>query len=179
MIGRPHSFRRQHGFTLIELLLAISIMAMLLVALFTGYSIFLFTPAAATLQQLQVGMAVPDFSLKLISGETRSFSEIKGQKMTIIVFWSTWDKKSETALARLQKLHMKYRDQGLAVVAVNADGQNFPDSTMGQIRAKIERLGVTFPVFIDHGLAVIDAVNSALGTDQSREYAGIVAGAAA
>jgi Tfp pilus assembly protein PilF/peroxiredoxin len=123
------------------------------VALFTGYSIFLFTPAAATLQQLQVGMAVPDFSLKQISGETRSFSEIKGQKMTIIAFWSTWDKKSETALARLQKLHMKYRDQGLAVVAVNADGQNFPDSTMEQIRTKIERLGVTFPVFIDHGLA--------------------------
>jgi len=124
----------------------------LLAALFTGYSIFLFTPAAATLQQLQVGMAVPDFTLKLISGEPKSFAEIKGQKMTVIAFWSTWDKKSEKALARLQKLHLKYRDQGLAVVAVNADGQNIPDAGMELIKAKIGRLGITFPVFIDHGL---------------------------
>ena len=124
----------------------------LLVALFTCYSIFLFTPAAATLQQLQVGMAIPDFSLKLISGETRSFDKVKGHKMTIIAFWSTWDKKSEKALARFQKLHQKYRDQGLTVIAVNVDGQNIPDSAMEQIRATVERLGITFPVFIDHGL---------------------------
>ncbi|HXE95555.1 MAG TPA: redoxin domain-containing protein [Dongiaceae bacterium] len=121
-------------------------------ALFTCCSIFLFTPAAATLQQLQVGMAVPDFSLRLISGETRSFADIKGQKMTVIAFWTTWDKNSEKALARLQKLHLKYHDQGLAVIAVNADAQNIPDTVMEQIKAKIERLGITFPVFIDHGL---------------------------
>lgn len=121
-------------------------------ALFACYGMFLFTPAAATLQQLQPGMAVPDFSLKLISGETRSFAEVKGQKMTVIAFWSTWSKNSEKALARLQKLHQKYRDQGLAVVAVNADGQDIPDTAMAQIKATVERLGITFPVFVDHGL---------------------------
>lgn len=112
----------------------------------------MFTPAAATLQQLQVGMGAPDFSLKLISGETKSFSDISGQKITIVVFWSTWDKKSEKALGRLQKLYQKYHDQGLAVVAVNADGQVFSDDDMEKIKATVNRLGITFPVFIDHGL---------------------------
>ena len=123
-----------------------------MVALFTSYAVFLFTPAAATLQQLQVGMAAPDFSLKLVNGETKSFSGIKGEKMTVVIFWSTWDKKSEKALARLQKLYGAYRDRGLAIVAVNADGQIISDIALEQIKSKIERLGITFPVFIDHGL---------------------------
>lgn len=127
--------------------------AFLLVTLFTSCGMFLYTPAAATLQQLQVGMTVPDFSLKLISGETRTFDEIKGQKMTIIAFWSTWDKSSEKALARLQKLYLKYHEQGLAVVAVNADSQKISDTDMQQVRARVEKLGITFPLFIDHGLA--------------------------
>jgi len=97
-------------------------------------------------------MTVPDFSLKLLTGETKSFSETSGQKMTIIVFWSTWDRNSEKALTRLQKLYQKYRDQGLAVVAVNADGQSFTDSDTAKVKATVERLGITFPVFIDHDL---------------------------
>jgi len=112
----------------------------------------MFTPAAATLQQLQVGMVAPDFNLRLVSGETRSFADLKGRKISIIVFWSTWDKKSEKVLARFQKLYQKYRDQGLAVVAVNADGQNIPDSVMEQIKATVARLGITYPVLVDHGL---------------------------
>ena len=48
----------------------------LLATLFAVYGIFLFTPAAATLQQLQVGMEAPDFSLPPVSGEKRSLETI-------------------------------------------------------------------------------------------------------
>jgi tetratricopeptide (TPR) repeat protein len=116
------------------------------------YGVFLFTPAAATLQQLQVGMEAPDFSLPLVSGEKRSFADLKGDKLTVLVVWSTWDKRSEKALTRMQKLYLKYHDKGLTVVAINADGQKDSDSAMAQIRSTVERLGLTYPVLIDNGL---------------------------
>ena len=116
------------------------------------YGIFLYTPAAATLQQLQVGMEAPDFSLPLISGEKSSFADLKGDKLTVLVVWSTWDKRSEKALTRMQKLYLKYHDKGLAVVAIEADMQGISDNAMAQIRSTVERLGLTYPVLIDNGL---------------------------
>ncbi len=124
----------------------------LLIFLCTGCSLFMLKPANATLQQLQIGMAVPEVSLKQVSGETKTLSEISGQKMTAIIFWSTSEKRSEKALTRFQKLYQQYRDQGLTVVAINADGQNVSYSAREKISATIVRLGLTFPVFIDQGL---------------------------
>jgi len=124
----------------------------LLATLFTAYGVFLFTPAAATLQQLQVGMEAPDFSLPLVSGEKKSFAALRGDKLTVLLVWSTWDKKSEKALARMQKLYRKYRDKGLAVVAINADGQKISDADQAKIRSIIERLQLTYPVLVDNGL---------------------------
>jgi len=124
----------------------------LLATLFTAYGVFLFTPAAATLQQLQVGMEAPDFSLPLVSGEKKSFAALRGDKLTVLLVWSTWDKKSEKALARMQKLYRKYRDKGLAVVAINADGQKISDADQAKIRSIVERLQLTYPVLVDNGL---------------------------
>ncbi|WP_191965678.1 TlpA disulfide reductase family protein [Oryzomonas sagensis] len=124
----------------------------LLATLFTAYGMFLFTPAAATLQQLQSGMEAPDFSLRQLSGEQRSFANLKGEKLTILLVWSTWDKKSEQALARMEKLYQKYRDQGLAVVAINADGQKISAADLARIRSTVERLKLSYPVLVDSGL---------------------------
>ncbi|GFE61353.1 redoxin domain-containing protein [Geobacter sp. AOG2] len=124
----------------------------LLAVLFTAYGIFLFTPAAATLQQLQVGMEAPGFSLPLVSGENKSFADLKGDKLTVLLVWSTWDRKSEKALARMQTLYQKYRDKGLAVVAINADGQKISDADLARIRSTVERLKLTYPVLVDNGL---------------------------
>jgi tetratricopeptide (TPR) repeat protein len=114
--------------------------------------IFTFSPAAATLEQLQAGMEAPDFSLKLITGESKTFNDIKGEKLTVLLFWSTWDKKSEKALARMQKLNQKYRDKGFSIVAINADGQNISEANLTQIRATVDRLKLGFPILIDNGL---------------------------
>jgi len=124
----------------------------LLGAVFAACGAFLLTPADATLQQLQVGMEAPDFSLPLVSGEKKSFAALRGDKLTVLLVWSTWDKKSEKALARMQKLYRKYRDKGLAVVAINADGQKISDADQAKIRSIVERLQLTYPVLVDNGL---------------------------
>ncbi|QEM68140.1 tetratricopeptide repeat protein [Geobacter sp. FeAm09] len=123
----------------------------LLGVLFAACAVLPPTPAHGTLQQLQTGMEAPDFSLYQAAGEKRSFADLKGEKLTILLIWSTWDKKSEKALARMEQLYRKYRGRGLAVVAIEADVRGGADADP-HIRSIVGRLGLTYPVLVDRGL---------------------------
>ncbi|WP_224985045.1 TlpA disulfide reductase family protein [Geomonas agri] len=114
------------------------------------------TPAAAALQRLQVGMQAPDITLKGIRGENRRFAELKGEKLTAVVFWSTWSSKSGEVLARMQKLYDRYRDRGFTVIAVNADEQNLSDQTITAVKAMVDKLALGYPVLLDQGLAAFN-----------------------
>src|SRR6266581_1132150 len=118
-----------------------------------GFGVLSLTPAAAALQSLQLGMEAPDFALRTMSGEPRSFRAVKGEKITIVVFWSTWSAKSEKVLARLQQLHERYKNQGLAIIAVNADEPKLSGATLAGIEAVKARLKIGFPMLLDEGLA--------------------------
>ncbi|HEY6872420.1 MAG TPA: redoxin domain-containing protein [Geobacteraceae bacterium] len=125
----------------------------LLLFLFVSlHGILLFAPAAASLQGLHVGMKGPEFSLRSLGGEPRTSADLKGEKLTIVVFWATWSKKSESVLARMQQLYGKYKGLGLSVVAVNVDGQNFSEKMLADIVAVQEKLQIGFPMLADQGL---------------------------
>jgi tetratricopeptide (TPR) repeat protein len=120
---------------------------------FTLYATFMLAPAAATLQELQVGMEVPDFSLRTISGEPRKFADLRGEKLTILFFWSTWSKNSAKGLLRMEKLHRQYVDKGLSIIGINADGQGISGNTIAAIKETTGTLKITFPILIDQGLS--------------------------
>ncbi len=111
-----------------------------------------FAPAAATLQSLQTGMEAPDFSLRTITGETKSFSDVKGEKLTVLIFWSTWSSNSQKALERMLQLQERYKDRGLSIVAVNADEQNISDATLADVKTLSDKLHIGFPMLVDQGL---------------------------
>jgi peroxiredoxin/Tfp pilus assembly protein PilF len=120
--------------------------------LLSVYAVLSFAPAAATLQALQTGMEAPDFSLKTLTNETKTFAAVKGEKLTLLVFWSTWSTKSETILKRMQQLHEKYKGQGLSIIAINVDDQQFSARTLAEIRTLSEKLNISFPMVVDHDL---------------------------
>jgi tetratricopeptide (TPR) repeat protein len=119
---------------------------------FTLYATFMMAPAAATLQELQVGMEVPEISLRTISGETRKFADLRGERLTILFFWSTWSKNSAKGLARMEKLHRQYGDKGLSIIGINADGQSINGNTIEAIKEMTGPLKITFPILMDQGL---------------------------
>ena len=135
--------------------------------------ILMTAPTAATLQSLQTGMKAPDFSVKGMDGQAKKFTDLKGQKLTAVIFWSTWSLNSGKALARMEQLYDKYRGKGFSVVAIDVDGQNITDDTLSKIKAEINGLKITFPVFVDYGLVTfhdygIIAVPSTVLLDGSR-----------
>jgi peroxiredoxin len=114
--------------------------------------VLMLAPAAATLQELQVGMEVPDFSIANFKGEKKRVSDLCGDKITILFFWSTWSRNSEKGLVRMEKLYRQYGEKGLRVIGINADGQTIGRDTMELIRNMTKTLNITFPVFVDQGL---------------------------
>jgi Tfp pilus assembly protein PilF/peroxiredoxin len=114
--------------------------------------VFILPTAGATLQGLQVGVEAPDFQLRSPSGGKHDFAELHGEKLTIVLFWATWSRKSEAALSRMEELYSKYRDQGLGVIAINADGQVISSATEAAIRDTAQRLKLDYPLLVDNRL---------------------------
>jgi tetratricopeptide (TPR) repeat protein len=114
--------------------------------------VFLLAPAGATLQGLQVGAEAPDFRLKTLAGEPGDFAGLRGDKLTIVLFWATWSRSSEAALTRMEELYRRYRGEGLGVIAVNANGQTLTQETKEEVIATAKRLDLTFPLLFDDRL---------------------------
>lgn len=132
----------------------------------TGRSLFLFLVVPVFLsvqglalaprafgQNLQVGTKAPDFTLKDLNGQSKTFSGIKGAKLTALVFWATWSVNSPRELKMMEELYHKYKAKGFAVVAINVDQQNIDDQAISKIKAQMAELKLDVPVLIDYGLA--------------------------
>ena len=59
-----------------------------------------------------------DWTLKNLAGETIQLSEFEDQPV-LLVYWATWCPYCKKLLPGIQRLHEKYADQGLKIIAVN------------------------------------------------------------
>jgi peroxiredoxin len=113
-------------------------------------------PAGANpnLEGLYVGEQAPDFSLEDFNGQSSSFADLSGEKLTMVIFWATWSKNSDKALAKAQKLYTDYKEKGLTVIAVNADSQQLTADNITAVSSMVQKLGLEYPVLLDKGLSV-------------------------
>ncbi len=88
---------------------------------------------------------IPDFKLKNLKNRTVSFSEIKGEKLTVIDFWATWCKPCVRSIPKLVAVYEKYKNQGVQFIGINVDGtRNLP-----KVRPYVRALKITYPVLLD------------------------------
>jgi len=113
-------------------------------------------PAGANPSQegLYVGAQAPDFSLEDFNGQSLSFEDLSGEKLTMVIFWSTWSRNSDKALAKAQKLYTDYKEKGLKIIAVNAEGQQLTADKITAISSMVQELGLEYQVLLDQGLSV-------------------------
>ena len=62
--------------------------------------------------------AAPGFSLADMDGETHALADYRGQ-VILLNFWATWCPPCRREMPALEALYLKYREQGLVVLAVN------------------------------------------------------------
>ena len=95
-----------------------------------------------------------DFSLKDIHGKVVSLDQMLGKKLTVLVFWSTWEKDSGKFLSKFESDFRKYSDKGLSVIGVCSEEQNITDSKLQEIRDFVSVNKLSFYNLIDNNLQV-------------------------
>jgi peroxiredoxin len=103
------------------------------------------TPMNEEMRMLDVGVLAPEFSLKDTEGNPYLFAEQRGKKPALFVFWSIFCEPCRFEMPIVQKMHSRYKDAGLDVVAVNIDGEPLKSSILGFVKQE----GYTFKVVID------------------------------
>jgi thiol-disulfide isomerase/thioredoxin len=87
----------------------------------------LFAPLSGVAQEYQplaIGAAAPAFSLPGVDGKTHKLSDYAKAKVLAVVFQCNSCPVSQLYEARIEKLFQDYRNQGVALVAINPNNPN-------------------------------------------------------
>ncbi|NEW81531.1 MAG: TlpA family protein disulfide reductase [Mariniphaga sp.] len=88
---------------------------------------------------------VKNFEFKDIENISRSFNELKGEKLTLIDFWATWCKPCNKAIPELNKIYDIYKTKGVEIIGINCDGPR----SISKVAPLSKSLQIKYPVLID------------------------------
>jgi thiol-disulfide isomerase/thioredoxin len=101
---------------------------------------------------------VHDFKLKDTENKRVSYSELKGEKITIIDFWATWCKPCIRSIPKLVELYENYVDQGVQVIGISVDSPR----NAQKVKPFSKSLGISYPVLLDINSEVMTKLNVTL-----------------
>ncbi len=87
-------------------------------------------------------IVAPEFTLLDLAGGRTSLKQFRG-KVVFLNFWATWCVPCRDEMPMMEALHHEFKDQGLAVVAVN-----FREDKRA-VQRFFSELGITFPGLLD------------------------------
>ena len=77
-----------------------------------------------------------------------ALSEFKG-KVVFLNFWATWCKPCEEEMPSMERLHQRFKDRGLVVLAISEDVDG-----AGLVAPYLQKHRLTFPVGLDPKMTV-------------------------
>lgn len=92
----------------------------------------------------QKGFFAPDFILNDLEDNPYELSSLQGN-MIIVNVWASWCKPCQYEMPALQKIHEKYQDQGLILLAVN----NTYQDNFSNVVDFVDEYNLTFPILLD------------------------------
>jgi thiol-disulfide isomerase/thioredoxin len=105
--------------------------------------------------ELQAQRIVRNFSLPGENIQNVNLSEIQGEKLTVIDFWTSWCKPCINAIPEMIKLQEKYQSEGVAIIGINADGPRSVSKALPLARS----MGVNYPILFDTSGDLISEFN--------------------
>lgn len=89
----------------------------------------------------------PDFTLGDGKGNNYTLSDYKG-KLVLVNFFTTWCGYCEEEMPDFQKIHEKYKDEDVAILAINVQ-QDSKEISIDGVLEWVEERNLTFPVLFD------------------------------
>ncbi|HMP30568.1 MAG TPA: thioredoxin family protein [Saprospiraceae bacterium] len=116
---------------------------------------------------LPLGSKAPDFNLlDTVSGELKSFSEIKGEKGSVVLFLCNHCPYVIHVNEELVKIANEYRSKGIGFVAISSnDIEKYPDDGPDKMRIVAKVLRYPFSYLFDETQDVAKAYDAACTPD--------------
>lgn len=86
------------------------------------------------------GSMAADFTLQDLSGTNVVLSAMKG-KVVLLEFWATWCPPCRASIPGIERLHEKYKDKGVVVLAVSMD-----DGGWDAVQSFVKEYGIKYTV---------------------------------
>jgi thiol-disulfide isomerase/thioredoxin len=94
---------------------------------------------------------VKNFRLKDMDNNPTQYSDLKGEKLTIIEFWATWCKPCSRMTPKLIEIYERYKDQGVQLLGISVDSpRNIP-----KIKPFVRSKKITYPILLDSNSEVM------------------------
>lgn len=90
----------------------------------------------------------PEWELNDLTGKTLKSADFKG-KVTVLNFWGSWCPYCENDLLQFQKLYERYKDKGIAFIAINVEAPEPEKERLQKAKEFIAAHSFSFPVAID------------------------------
>lgn len=98
---------------------------------------------------------ISNFQLKDLENTSRSFTELKGEKLTLIDFWATWCKPCNKAIPELNKIYDLYKEKGVQIIGINCDGPR----SISKVAPLTKSLQIRYTVLTDINSEVMKNLN--------------------
>jgi peroxiredoxin len=89
-----------------------------------------------------------DFTVSTPEGARLSLASYRG-RVVLLNFWATWCVPCRQEMPAMERLHQRYRDRGLVVLAISVDSLGPP-----AVGSFARQLGLTYPVGLDPKMAL-------------------------
>jgi len=97
----------------------------------------------------------PDFELPTLDGGSVRLSDHLGRDVILVDFWATYCEPCLRAMPELDALYQRHRSSGFVVLGISIDGAD----SLPEVRAETKKLGVHFPILLDHDTRVVALYN--------------------
>jgi thiol-disulfide isomerase/thioredoxin len=87
----------------------------------------------------------PDFRLRDLDNQWIEYSDIKGSRLTVIDFWSTWCQPCVRSIPLLNELSEELKKEGVNFVGISVDGTR----NQSKIKPFVQSMGISYPVVRD------------------------------
>ncbi len=88
---------------------------------------------------------IRDFSLTDTQNETYTFSQLKGEHLTIIDFWASWCKPCLKAMPVMEEMYLKNKNSGVNIIGINCDGPR----SVSKVAPLVNALGISYSILLD------------------------------
>jgi peroxiredoxin len=94
---------------------------------------------------LQIGSAIPNFSLPAVDGNTYSLDSFKDEKALIVIFSCNHCPYVQAYENRIKEIQRDYENRGVVVIAINSnDASKYPEDSFEEMKKRAQKQKFNF-----------------------------------